>query len=67
MRQPAKGMRIAARSPDGVIEAIETTDADWFCIAVQWHPEADTAAALDLQLWECFVQACSLAGLGVRN
>ena len=58
VRQVAKGMRVAARSPDGVIESIETTDANWFCIGVQWHPEADTATALDLQLWECFIQAC---------
>jgi putative glutamine amidotransferase len=66
VRVVAKGMRIAARSPDGVIEAIETTDADWFCIGVQWHPEAETAAALDVQLWECFVQACLFQGSGVR-
>ena len=55
---PARGMRVAARSPDGVIEAIETTDANWFCIGVQWHPESDTSTALDLQLFEYFVQAC---------
>lgn len=58
VRLPAKGLRIAARSPDGVIEAVETTDPDWFCIGVQWHPEADTSTALDMQLWECFIQAC---------
>lgn len=66
VRQVAKGMRIAARSPDGVIEAMETTDANWFCIGVQWHPEADTAAALDMQLWECFVQACLREEAGLR-
>ena len=52
-----KGMRVGARSPDGVIEAIESADQDWFCLAVQWHPEADTASALDMQMFECFVQA----------
>jgi len=50
-------LRVSARCPDGVIEAIESTDADWFCIGVQWHPEADTASALDMQLFECFLQA----------
>jgi putative glutamine amidotransferase len=50
-------MRIAARCPDGVIEAIEWIDPSWFCIGVQWHPEADTASALDMQIFECFVQA----------
>jgi putative glutamine amidotransferase len=52
-----KGMRIGAKAPDGVIEAIESEDQDWFCMGVQWHPEADTASALDMQLFECFVQA----------
>jgi putative glutamine amidotransferase len=50
-------MRVSALSPDGVIEAIEAVEPDWFCIGVQWHPEADTASALDQQLFECFVQA----------
>jgi putative glutamine amidotransferase len=49
---------MAAKAPDGVIEAIETTDENWFCIGVQWHPEAETATVLDLQLFECLVQAC---------
>ena len=49
--------RCRRRSPDGVIEAIEAIDSNWFCMAVQWHPEADTASALDMQFFECFVQA----------
>lgn len=58
VRQVGARLRVAAVAPDGVIEAIETVDADWFCIGVQWHPESETASALDLQLFECFVQAC---------
>ena len=50
-------LRVGARSPDGVIESLEAVDPNWFCMAVQWHPEADTASALDMQLFECFVQA----------
>jgi putative glutamine amidotransferase len=53
----APKMRVSAMSPDGIIEAIEAVEPDWFCIGVQWHPEADTASALDQQLFECFVQA----------
>ena len=35
-----KGLRIVAHSPsDGVVEALEGTDADHFVLAVQWHPE----------------------------
>ena len=53
-----QGYSVAATAPDGVIEAMEALDPNWFCIAVQWHPEADSSSALDLQLFECFVQTC---------
>jgi putative glutamine amidotransferase len=58
-----KKMRVCAKAPDGVIEAIESTDPNWFCVGVQWHPEADTASALDMQIFECFVQAATRAGV----
>jgi putative glutamine amidotransferase len=58
VRQPGAGLRIGARAPDGVIEAIEAVDPNWFCVGVQWHPESETASALDMQLFECFIQAC---------
>jgi putative glutamine amidotransferase len=58
VHQVGDGLRIGARAPDGVIEAIESTDAQWFCVGVQWHPESETASALDLQLFEYFMQAC---------
>ena len=58
VRQVAPGMRAGALAPDGVIEAIEAIDANWFCVGVQWHPESDTSSALDSQLFECFLQAC---------
>jgi len=53
----ASRLKVGARSPDGIIESLESVDPAWFCMAVQWHPEADTASALDMQLFECFVQA----------
>lgn len=58
VRQPGAGLRVGARSPDGVIEAIESTSTDWFCVGVQWHPESESASALDMQLFEAFIQAC---------
>lgn len=57
INQIGKRMRVAAKAPDGVIEAIESTDPNWFCVGVQWHPEAETASALDVQIFDCFVQA----------
>ena len=59
VNQLGKKMRVAARSPDGVIEAIEATDPSWFCVGVQWHPEADTASALDRQIFDCLVEAAA--------
>ncbi len=59
VRQLGTGLRIGATSPDGVIEAIEAVEPNWFCVGVQWHPESESASALDLQLFECFVQACT--------
>jgi len=58
VRQVGAKLRIGARAPDGVIEAIEAIDPNWFCVGIQWHPESETASALDMQLFECFVQAC---------
>jgi putative glutamine amidotransferase len=51
-------LRVSALAPDGIIEAIEAVDPNWFCIGVQWHPESETASALDMQLMESFIQAC---------
>ncbi|MFO0877917.1 MAG: gamma-glutamyl-gamma-aminobutyrate hydrolase family protein [Gemmataceae bacterium] len=58
VRQLGQGFQAGAVAPDGVVEAIEYIDDDWFCLGVQWHPEAESATALDLQLFECLVQAC---------
>jgi putative glutamine amidotransferase len=59
VKQVGPRFRTCALAPDGVIEAIEGTDANWFCVGVQWHPESDSASALDAQLFESFVQACA--------
>jgi putative glutamine amidotransferase len=58
VQQVAPGFRVSARAPDGVIEAIESEDPNWFCVGVQWHPHSETASALDMQLFEAFLQAC---------
>jgi putative glutamine amidotransferase len=58
VRQIGGKLRVAALAPDGIIEAVEAADPNWFCVGVQWQPESDTASALDMQLFECFIQAC---------
>jgi putative glutamine amidotransferase len=39
VKDPGRGLRIAARAPDGVIEAVEWTGDDNWVMGVQWHPE----------------------------
>ncbi len=51
----APGFIASARCPDGVIEAIESVMPDWFAMGTQFHPEADSATALDIRIFEEFV------------
>lgn len=51
----APGFRVTARCPDGVVEAIESTMEDWFALGTQFHPEGDSASALDLRIFEEFI------------
>jgi len=37
--KPGRGLRVAARTPDGVIEALEWTAGPGWALGVQWHPE----------------------------
>ena len=53
----AKGLRVSARSPDGVIEALEFTDGR-FGLLVQWHPERIEDAAHREAIFGAFVRAC---------
>ncbi|OHB79673.1 MAG: gamma-glutamyl-gamma-aminobutyrate hydrolase [Planctomycetes bacterium RBG_16_64_12] len=51
----ARGFRVTARCPDGVVEAIESDRDDWFAFGTQFHPESDSASALDLRVFEEFL------------
>ncbi len=37
--QLGEGLRVVARSPDGIVEGVEHEDPAWPMWAVQWHPE----------------------------
>jgi putative glutamine amidotransferase len=62
VKELASRFRVSATCPDGIIEAYESTENDWFCLGVQWHPESNTASALDLQIFEAFIDAAAKAG-----
>ena len=51
----APGFRVTARCPDGVVEAIESVRDDWFAFGTQFHPESDSASALDVRIFEEFL------------
>jgi len=53
----AESFRVSARAPDGVVEAIESNDDSWVAIGTQFHPEAGSASALDVKIFEEFVIA----------
>jgi putative glutamine amidotransferase len=52
----APGFIVTARCPDGVVEAIESTMDDWFALGTQFHPQAESASALDLRIFEEFIE-----------
>lgn len=55
----APGLRVTARSADGVIEGVEWTADDWWMLGVQWHPEELTrdGKPWDRRLFEAFAKA----------
>jgi putative glutamine amidotransferase len=57
----APGFMVTARCPDGVIEAIESTQEDWLAIGTQFHPESESASALDVRIFEEFVEGITKA------
>ncbi len=57
---------VSARCPDGIVEAIESNTPDWFAMGTQFHPEADTASALDMRIFEEFVMGAKEGSTAVR-
>jgi putative glutamine amidotransferase len=56
VKAAAPGFVVAATSPDGVIEAIEKSDAA-FCVGVQWHPENFWATGQFSSLFDGLIDA----------
>ncbi|MGW4930989.1 gamma-glutamyl-gamma-aminobutyrate hydrolase family protein [Agromyces sp. NPDC004153] len=63
-----EGLVVSASAPDGVVEAIETTNGA-FCLGVQWHPE-ERLDPEGIALIRAFVQAArtrALAKFAMRS
>jgi putative glutamine amidotransferase len=65
--RPAKALRVVARAEDGTIEAVETTDPDWWMVGVQYHPEELIDRAAHRSLFNDFVSSCSRFAAGRHN
>jgi len=62
----APGFEVTARCPDGIVEAIESRTPDWFALGTQFHPEAESASALDLRVFEEFLEGVKESSAAVR-
>jgi putative glutamine amidotransferase len=59
--EPGRGLRVTARAPDGVVEAVEwTVDENWV-VGVQWHPERMPEDALAQALFRDLLLAAGQA------
>lgn len=60
VRRVGAGLRVVARSPDGIVEATESSDPERFIVGVQWHPEKLMPQdPLQARLLQAFVAACA--------
>ncbi len=62
----APGFAATARCPDGVIEAIECLREDWFALGTQFHPEAESASAIDIRIFEEFLDGVRASRTALR-
>lgn len=58
VKDVAKGFRVTATAPDGIIEAIEDASSP-FCLGVQWHPENFWRTGEFRPLFEGFLDAAA--------
>jgi putative glutamine amidotransferase len=70
VREPARGMRIVAREPSGVPQAIEHTGRP-FWLGVQWHPEylpqQESHQRIFIALTEAARKSAERRGAGARE
>jgi putative glutamine amidotransferase len=57
IKNPGRGLRLAAASADGVFEAFESRTGKNFLIAVQWHPEKTLNDRTTKKIFSAFINA----------
>ena len=58
VKRLGRGLKVAAHSEDGLVEAVEAADDGPYLLAVQWHPEEMTSHPEQLQLLVQFLDRC---------
>lgn len=65
INRTGRSLSIAARSPDGIVEAVELS-GEAFALGVQWHPERsymeDPASR---EIFRDFIRACAISRKGI--
>jgi len=71
IKEVGHGLRVAARAPDGVIEAVEHEPHKHWIVGVQWHPERPThekmGDALSEVLFRALIQATRAAAVFTKE
>ncbi len=67
IQRVAHGFMVSVTALDGVPEAIESTDPDWFAVGVQWQPASASASGLDIQVFRGLVDATQIKTLPMRR
>lgn len=53
----AKNFKPTAYALDGIIEAYESVNPNWFVMGVQWQPACSMSSGLDIQLFRALIDA----------
>jgi putative glutamine amidotransferase len=59
IQRVCKGFVATGVALDNVIEAIEHTSEEWFCVGVQWQPASPSASGLDIQVFRALIDAAN--------
>ncbi len=63
VRTAGEGLRVTARAPDGIVEAIEDANHPFY-VGLQWHPEDMSAEDSAARIFDAFIAAARRRALG---
>jgi len=65
--RPGNGLRVTARSADGIVEGVELEEAGQWVVGVQWHPERMPDDAFAQRLFADFVAAVERSRVAIAS